>query len=295
MDLAAFASLPHLRDQINDVRSRSRVFRRVQGKNYILTAIDDGIVIEQNSAGSAPGFLSYGSLWNQLTGGAPLCHLADPYLAYDKTDDRWLLTMVADPGLGTSTIIVAASENANPMDHWQAYQFRPDPGRSLWAASPIVSLSEDTIALNAELHPVQDASTCAVPLEAPGIELLDPHSFDRARLRKTSGSANRVTLPPSTSETYYFSKADFYAGNVSPVGPDAPRPRHYAASPVSVSPNAGLGSAQTFTFNFFETLGGNAITQAYILFNSVLYGSMACYMQYSSNNTISLLHDAGNA
>jgi len=66
-------------------------------------------------------------------------------------------------------------------------------------------------------------------------------------------------------------------------------------SNVSVTPNSGNGTSQTFSFLYSDTGGASAITVAQAILNSGLTTTGGCALVYNnSNNTISLYKDDGN-
>jgi len=68
-----------------------------------------------------------------------------------------------------------------------------------------------------------------------------------------------------------------------------------APTAVSVMPNSGSGSAQTFAFTFSDAAGATDISSAQIVINSSLTGANACYLYLfaSGTNVIYLANDAG--
>ncbi len=65
-------------------------------------------------------------------------------------------------------------------------------------------------------------------------------------------------------------------------------------TPVSVTPNSGSGSSQTFAFVFSDSGGAADISAAQIGFNTSLAGTNACWMYYAaSTKTIYLSNNAG--
>ena len=66
---------------------------------------------------------------------------------------------------------------------------------------------------------------------------------------------------------------------------------------VSVTPSSGSGTSQTFAATFSDSGGASAITTAYLVIgSSTASGVGNCWLQFNaSNNTYSLLNDAGTA
>jgi hypothetical protein len=64
-----------------------------------------------------------------------------------------------------------------------------------------------------------------------------------------------------------------------------------ALAPAQVTPAAGSGIAQTFTFTF----SGQNLTVVNVLFNSVLDGRRACYIAFTPPGSLFLVNDAGDA
>ncbi|HYW47671.1 MAG TPA: SBBP repeat-containing protein, partial [Bryobacteraceae bacterium] len=64
-------------------------------------------------------------------------------------------------------------------------------------------------------------------------------------------------------------------------------------APVSVTPNSGNGTSQTFTFVFSDQQGYSGII-ASLIFNSSLSGGGACYLVYYPGNVLYLVNDSGS-
>jgi hypothetical protein len=65
---------------------------------------------------------------------------------------------------------------------------------------------------------------------------------------------------------------------------------------VSIAPNSGSGTTQTFTATVSDTGGGSNINSVFMLFNKTLLGSNGCYLEYfPSSNSIGLKNDANTA
>src|SRR5438309_449270 len=63
---------------------------------------------------------------------------------------------------------------------------------------------------------------------------------------------------------------------------------------VSVSPAAGTGASQTFTFVYSDPYGYADINWVGMLFQSTLYGANACFLEYTrATNIIQLVNDTG--
>lgn len=64
----------------------------------------------------------------------------------------------------------------------------------------------------------------------------------------------------------------------------------------SVTPNAGSGASQTFTFKYSSPSGYGYLTGLYGVINNGLNGAGACYFEYyTPNKTLYLVNDAGTA
>ena len=97
------------------------------------------------------------------------------------------------------------------------------------------------------------------------------------------------TLPPGTYNFRLFNTgpqemADSNSFTVIPV------------ANVSVTPNSGVGTSQTFQFAYADTLGAADIGHLYFAFVPALYQwANACVVQYvNTNNTIGLLDNTGS-
>jgi hypothetical protein len=66
--------------------------------------------------------------------------------------------------------------------------------------------------------------------------------------------------------------------------------------PVSVTPNSGSGSSQTFAFLFLDPQGYAAISSVSMIVNSSLSGAGGCYiLYYRGSNLLYLANDASTA
>ena len=69
----------------------------------------------------------------------------------------------------------------------------------------------------------------------------------------------------------------------------------HTPSITSVSPAAGAGASQTYTFQFADTSGYSDLTVVNVLLNNALDGRHACYIAYAQqSNTLFLVDDAGD-
>ena len=74
--------------------------------------------------------------------------------------------------------------------------------------------------------------------------------------------------------------------------PSPGTPAGVTAGPVS--PTAGSGLQQTFTFQYSDGVGANDLSSMYVLFGATFSGINACMVEYyRTGNIIYLLNDAG--
>ena len=70
----------------------------------------------------------------------------------------------------------------------------------------------------------------------------------------------------------------------------------FAPEAVSVTPSSGSGTSQTFLFTYRDADGYAQLKWNYVLFNTSVLQSNACYVQYiQSDNTLYLRNDAGTS
>jgi len=111
----------------------------------------------------------------------------------------------------------------------------------------------------------------------------------------TSGTLNlNITFASTSPVLTYLYAADRSGANTGWVqagtwGTTVPA----KPSVVSVSPSSGSGASQTFTGTFSDTDGAAYLSAMYMLFNTSLSGTNACYVEYFvSSNTIELKNNA---
>jgi hypothetical protein len=114
-----------------------------------------------------------------------------------------------------------------------------------------------------------------------------------------AGPSNNFYLAGMTSSTNFPVTAAFQSMVNTPPDAFVSRISYVAGAPadVSVTPNSGSGTSQTFALQYSDTAGAGSLQRVWVWFNATLSGtgSSSCLLYYDSTvNQINLMNDAGN-
>jgi hypothetical protein len=246
-------------------------------KNFYVTVIDQGQL--------SSGWVTAGT-WTTGTGAAPpTVSGVSPNSGYGATQ-TFTLTLTDTNGnadIAGANIIVNGSINGNNscfLSYSRSantiYLFR-DSDNSWQPLSPgqAATVSNDNCILAGAGFTVTGAGNNLV--------LTLPFTFK-------PGFTGVKNFYASVTDQSQLSSGWVTAGTWSPAGA--------ASTPVvgGVSPNAGSGSSQAFTFSLSDANGGNDIASAVILINTNIDGNNACFFTYTrATGTLSLLRDSDNS
>jgi hypothetical protein len=109
-------------------------------------------------------------------------------------------------------------------------------------------------------------------------------TFSLSFLPAFAGSKTVYLLAADANSTTALTAQTSFTVTVNPGTPQV----------VSVSPNAGTGSAQTFTFLYSDTVIASNLSNVALLFNTSVNAAGACYVVYSiSSSSVALISDSG--
>ena len=121
------------------------------GINYVVTTLNDrvrvqtktGLTLFTTSLASFSGIAGTGSL--------PF----DPKIVFDPTSNRWIFTVLTNPGQPTSQILLAVSQTENPLGAWNRYTIKADPtatsSSGVWADFPSLGFNSKWIVVQTNM------------------------------------------------------------------------------------------------------------------------------------------------
>ena len=105
-----------------------------------------------------------------------------------------------------------------------------------------------------------------------------------------------VTVNVAANATAPLVNAVYVSGGGSPDSSSSDPTTIAMPSVVSVSPSAGSGWSQTFTFTLSDTAGAAAINEVYVMVNGAFSSASGCFFEYyHAANTFWLSNDADTA
>jgi hypothetical protein len=133
------------------------------GIEYIMTFLNSEIRV-QNRTGTALSTISYSAFWSPV--GA--LTLSDPRVLYDPGTGRFYASSIADFETGNSAVLLAVSDNGNPMSTWKYFRIDADPTNVNWADFDDLGYNQTWIAITANMFTVANNS-----LSGPAIWVID--------------------------------------------------------------------------------------------------------------------------
>jgi len=308
-------------------------FPQVSGVQAALNGLYDAVVTELNFGGSALLFSTfYGgsgsdaanaialdSNANMFTGGQtsssnlPLLNPIESANAASSTG--WVLRLGVTPLPSTTPSVtsVSPSSGSGASVTFTAQFADTGGGSSLTAAGLLLNTSATTnLGCYVSYNPATnlfsvytDAGTAVLSTVAPGGASAQNDECGLSGVGSSatiSGTALTVTfvitfqVAFAGSKTIYLEAVDAnsntgwvtegaYTATILPGTPQS----------ISVSPNAGSGSAQTFIAVYSDTVAASNLTGAAVLIGTTTSSAGACYVVYTiSANTVALLSDGGS-
>ncbi len=123
------------------------------GVSYIMTFLNSEVRV-QNRMGTVLSTISYGAFWAPV--GAST--LSDPRVLFDPGTGRFYATSIANYESASSEVLLAVTDNGNPMGVWKYFTIKADMSNINWADYPDIGYNDTWIALTANMFPVAGGS-----------------------------------------------------------------------------------------------------------------------------------------
>ncbi|MCI0405970.1 MAG: hypothetical protein L0209_07855 [candidate division Zixibacteria bacterium] len=120
------------------------------GGPHVMTTLNSQIRVN-NRSGGIVSTASLQTFWSPV---GPFVGVGafDPKVLYDPYNNRWMTTAVADGGLGTSSVLIAVSQGADPTGLWNLYRVDADAGDTVWADFPSIGFNKNWIAVQVNMY-----------------------------------------------------------------------------------------------------------------------------------------------
>ena len=213
------------------------------GPNHYVEAINSGIRIFDKTGNTLSGPTSYNSFFSGLTG-TPCANAndGDPYVLYDPTADRWMISDFAFPSLnGPFYQCIGVSQTNDPVSGgWFLYALQVDPANPQWLGDyPKFAL------WNSGGSPAQNAYFLTVnlffgPTLGP-FEGVRVFALDRASML-TGGPANAISF--GLSATDVGASYSFVAATAKPFSDPPPTGRNEMVLAIDSPASGGVTLTQ---------------------------------------------------
>jgi hypothetical protein len=136
------------------------------GIAYVMTFLNSQVRV-QNRTGTALSTISYSAFWSPVGAAS----LSDPRVLYDPETGRFYASSIADFETANSSVLLAVSDNGNPMGTWKYYRIDADPTNVNWADFDDLGYNQTWIAITANMFTVANSS-----FSGPAIWVIDKSS-----------------------------------------------------------------------------------------------------------------------
>jgi len=191
------------------------------GPNHYVEAINESIRIFDKTGNTLSGPTNYNTFFASLTG-TPCANAndGDPYVLYDVSADRWLISDFAFPSFPGNSFwqCIAVSQTSDPVSGgWFFYALQVDPANPTWLGDyPKFAI------WNSGGSPAQNAYFLTMNLFASFTEFdgVRAYALDRASML-AGGPANAIGFTlglAGVCDSYSFVAANFRTGDPPPAG-----------------------------------------------------------------------------
>ena len=133
------------------------------GIAYVMTFLNSQVRV-QNRKGTALSTISYSAFWSPVGASS----LSDPRVLYDPGTGRFYASSIADFESASSAVLLAVSDNGNPMGAWRYFRIDADPTNVDWADFDDLGYNQTWIAITANMFTVANNS-----FSGPAIWVID--------------------------------------------------------------------------------------------------------------------------
>ena len=129
------------------------------GPNHLVTILNSGFEVFDKATGATLfGPISLRAFWSPLgTGpGEPARSPFDPKILFDQDSGRWIV--MSDSNVTSSHVLVAISNDANPMLGFTMYAIRADPFDVTWADFPALGVDPGHVYITNNMQAVSNSA-----------------------------------------------------------------------------------------------------------------------------------------
>jgi hypothetical protein len=119
------------------------------GPNHLVTTLNTQTRI-QNRTGAVLSTVSTFGFWSPLS----ITTSSDPRVLYDRFNNRWMQTIIADYQTFASSICVAVSQTSDPTGNWNLFKIKADLTNATWADFPSIGFNKDWITVTVNMFNV---------------------------------------------------------------------------------------------------------------------------------------------
>jgi uncharacterized repeat protein (TIGR01451 family) len=118
------------------------------GDDDVMTTLNTEVRITDRT-GAQLARQSLDSFWSTLSNPSAF----DPKIEYDPFNDRWIFACTANAQLGSSSMLLGASDTSDPTGAWHLYRFDADGTNTNWADFPSIGFNKNWVVVSANMFP----------------------------------------------------------------------------------------------------------------------------------------------
>jgi hypothetical protein len=122
------------------------------GRTKMLEGLNNNYRVFDKATGTVLNTVSTNTFW-AASGGTPNSFF-DPKTLYDPINDRWIATMLSDPGTANSSVCIAVSLTDDPEGAWFVYRVDMDAANTLTADFPSIGFNQNWVAINLNMFAI---------------------------------------------------------------------------------------------------------------------------------------------
>lgn len=116
------------------------------GPNHVMVTLSSQVRIQDRAGGAIASMTP-----NQFWSGLGAATVFDPRVLYDRDNQRWIHTAIANPGETNAGLLLAVSQTANPAGTWHRHFIGVGATNRIFPDSPNVGFTKDWITVQANM------------------------------------------------------------------------------------------------------------------------------------------------
>jgi len=169
------------------------------GPDHLMVTLNTQVRIQSRS-GTTLSTVSIDAFWNSTGATDPF----DPRVSYDPFSNRWLVVALSNRQSAASSLLIGASQSADPTGNWRLYRLDLDATNTNWGDFPSLGFNKDWAVITINMFSVDGNTFAESNLYA--IEKSDLYAGTSISFALFSDSSN--TLAPAL--TYDNTLATLY-------------------------------------------------------------------------------------